>query len=201
MIQGFSRILTATSSLALASTYLLAWAGIGVLDSWTSIRYLGLLIIMEFVQLLLGLPLVFFLACPQNEELRRLPRRVFLAFLAVPAVALAISGVMMSVSAGALWPMIGVILLLAGKWDLYVRPPRTELESRRVMADAAVRLSALFFLLLPCVIIPFPSWNAPSKMEEFGDVRPAGLLVLGAAYFGLFGLFGHRLDKMVEEKP
>jgi hypothetical protein len=198
-VDGVFKIFGAFSGLTLAATYLLAWAGIRVFDADTSIRHLGYLVIAEFVQLMLGLPLVFFLVGPLRNGIRS--RRLFFACTGTLALVLVIMGAGLSVSAGAAWPMVGVVLLLAGKAALYVRPPETELESRRILADTVVRASVLFFLLLPCALIPFPAWKAPAAMEEFGDVRPAGLLVLGASYFGLFGLFGHRLEGMVSDEP
>ena len=192
---GFSKACAAASSLALAASYLLCWAGIGPF----SVKDLGTLILFEFATLMYALPLAALLAGP----LRRVgaPRWVMGLASGVLMAALLLVGIVYAVRVGAVWPVVAVGVLLAGKIRLFFQPPRTELESRQIMADAAVRLASLFFLLLPCVLIPLPAWGVPGLMREFGDVRPAGIMVWGVFYFGLSGLFGHRLDATVAASP
>lgn len=199
-VDGLSKLAASFSNLGLSAVYLLTWAGMLPPVAGTSVRGLAYLILTEFVLLMLGLPLVMFLVGPlKGEILQRKHRGPFFACSGVIAAFLVISGLSLSASAGAVWPLLAVATLLAGKITLYFRPPQTHLESLQIMADAVLRLSALFFLLLPCVLIPLPSLGLPARMEEFPDIRPAGLMVWGALYFALFGLFGHRLDAMVEQ--
>jgi hypothetical protein len=69
-----------------------------------------------------------------------------------------------------------------------------------ILADATARLTAMFFLLLPCILIPLPALGAPSSLEEFSDFRPSGIMALGILYFGLFGLLSYRLEAAVERQ-
>ena len=189
-------ILTALSNLALAAAYLTTWAGAMPSDAETSVQHLAYIILAEFSLLMLGLPLAFFLVGPLDVQQPK-HRALFFGWIGVIAAALVTTGLSLSSYAGAPWPMLAVIALLISRMRLYFHPPTTKLESNRILADSVVRVSALFFLLLPCVLIPFPSWGVPRSMEAFPNVRPAGLMIWGALYFGLLGLFGDRLDAMV----
>lgn len=194
-IDGVLNFFAALSNLALAAAYLLTWAGAMPADAGTSVRHLAYVVLVEFILLMLGLPLLIFLVGPLKAA-RKHPA-LFYAWTGSIVVALVIAGLSLSASAGSSWPILSVMALLGGRMKLYVHPPRTQLETNQILADTVVRLSAMFLLLLPCVLIPFPSWGVPRSMVEFPDVRPAGLMVWGALYFGLMGLFRNRLDAMV----
>jgi hypothetical protein len=85
--------------------------------------------ILEFVMLMLGLPLVFFLLGPLTNDLQGPSgRRMFFAFTGIIAGVLVILGLSISVSAGKAWPILGVAALLVGKANLYFHPPRTKLS-------------------------------------------------------------------------
>lgn len=198
-VDGWARLSASLSHLVLAALYLLTWVGVTFGGAYTSLRYLAYLVLVEFVLLMLGLPLLVFLVGPLKVDLRSpLHLKLFLAGSGTIVVAMVAVGGVLSSSAGSNWPLIAVATLLAGKLRLFFRPPQTPLESRQILADGVVRVSALFFLLIPCVLIPLPSLGLPDSMEGFVDIRPSGLMAWGALYFGLFGLFGHRLDAMVE---
>jgi Ca2+/Na+ antiporter len=182
------------SEISLSAAFLLAWLG----PNATAARGLADVIGAEFALLMVGLPLVVFLAGPLHDELKRLRnRKPFIAFGAVLAAALLAIGCLLSRDSGSWTPLLAAVALLGAKLRLLLSPARDTIESLQILGDAVLRLALLFFLLFPCAFLPLPELGLKGAFSGWANFSGPGLMAWGFLYFGFFGVLGPWLHDLI----
>lgn len=193
-IERVVKYFSCLSNLGLAACYLLTWAGVPLLGGESAFPSLASVIGMEFILMIFGALLVALLVGPTRESIiKDGDPKNYTAILTGLAVALVLIGVYYSSRISRLWPLINIVNFLTVHANLYFHPPKSRLESNQIMTGPALRCILLFFLFWPCVLIPFPAWGV-GGWSVFGGLPPAGIVIWGALYFGLIGLYRYRWE-------